>query len=79
MLDLISNTQISITSFSMKLNLGGLVLRPVLNYSHKSLVPMVTVIQALYCIILIYIHATLSTCCFCTYRYVFEMKMYKRL
>ena len=37
----------------MKLNLGCLVLRPVFNYGHKSLIPMVTVIQALYCIIII--------------------------
>jgi len=33
----------------MKLNLGYLLLRPVLNYGHKSMVPMVTVIQMLYC------------------------------
>ena len=41
--------QISITSFSMKLYLGCLILWPILNYGHKLLVPMVTVIQALYC------------------------------
>jgi len=41
--------QISLRSCSTKLNVGYLVLRPVLNSGHKSLFPMVTIIQALHC------------------------------